>query len=62
MNDSTDEEDGEEENSKVDKDVCTLNAYDLPEEVDSKHTVDTHDGQEQGEWNSSKITKHKKVI
>lgn len=48
---ATDEEDGEEQDTKVDKHVCAYDADDLPQEVDGKHAVDAHHYQEQCEGN-----------
>ena len=59
LNGSTDEEDGEKEYSKVDENVCTLYADDLPEEVDCKHAVDAENSKEQSERHPS--PQHKRV-
>ena len=53
MNRSTDEEDGEEENPKVDENVRPLYADDLPEEIDGKHAIDPKHSKEQGKWHPS---------
>jgi len=46
------EEDDKEEDPKVDEDIGTEDADDLPQEVDGEHAVDAQHYQKHGEGNS----------
>ena len=49
LNCAADEEDGKEQDRKVDENAGARHPDDLPQEVDGKHAVHTHHHQEEGE-------------